>query len=137
MVEQAGRAGAFRLPRSFRSLINGCVMLRLLYTLLVALALFFSSLAMSSDSPAMAHASSVASADATGHCRGDEDRSDTAEAGVTMDCLSSCSAVQPAPTPVAQPVETARMEVTIASYPTLIGLRPEGETPPPRITPEV
>lgn len=137
MVEQAGQTGGFRLPRSFRTLIKGFMMLRLLASLSVALALFFSPLAMSSGEPAMAHATSVAMADASGHCSGDNHKSDTGKAGVMMDCLSSCSAVQPAAAAVAEPSETPRMEVAIASYPTLIGLRPEGETPPPRITPEV
>ncbi len=109
--------------------------LRLLSALLVALALFFAPLAMANDGGmAMAHTTAAEMGDSA-HCMDMEEPADTRQdSGMKMDCMSACSAL-----PAVQPIVGERLApvalATEAFTPkALIGIPPESETPPPRLS---
>lgn len=111
-------------------------MLRFLSSFFVAMALFLSPLAMAGGAGmAMPHATATVSA-AGDHCAGGEVPSDE-DSSMKVSCASSCAAYPPvAPLPAEKPA-TARAELGIAKPQLLAGIHPEGETPPPRMTPEI
>jgi hypothetical protein len=113
-------------------------MVRLLSSLFVALALFFSPLSMASGSGmAMSHPMTSAAPETEGHCAGGESSTDESKAPAKLSCASACAAFLPA-TPVASDEAPAGPAVLTLSGPKLlIGIHPKGETPPPRITPEI
>jgi hypothetical protein len=105
--------------------------------LFVAMALFLSPLAIGSGAgSAMSHA--TASATAVGdHCAGREAPSDEGSSSLDLSCASSCAAYPPfTPLPADKPA-AARAKLAIAEPQLLAGIHPEGETPPPRMTPEI
>ncbi|TFI58450.1 hypothetical protein E2493_09975 [Sphingomonas parva] len=111
-------------------------MIRLLASFLAALALFFSPLAMEiGGGAAMAH-TTMAQMDggcaSTHHSSPDDQKSD-----VQMSCAIACAAIPAAPAGLA--VQTTAPRTVNASLPAqvLSGIWPEGETPPPRIAPEI
>lgn len=133
-----GREPVFIVRSSATShLIGG--MHRLLSSLLVALALLLSPMAMASGvMENTAHAATPnAGAAAAAHCAGDEMPSPNDTKAEHLSCAAACAALPAAPPPscTAQAPSGARL---ITAYPpALIGFEPEGETPPPRMTPVI
>ena len=113
-------------------------MIRVLSSLLIALALFISPLLMANGAGmAMPHGAAAAQAQADGHCGSDETPADTKGTSGKASCASACAAV-PAASPA--PAEAApATRAVIANGPPQVfsGIHPEGELRPPRITPEI
>lgn len=111
-------------------------MVRLLSSLLIAIAMLFSPLVMTSGAGmAMPHA--AAAATTTDHCAGEESPVGDDKAPVKASCASACAAF-PAMAPVASEHPLARDEdAEDRGSQLLAGVQPEGETPPPRIPPEI
>lgn len=112
-------------------------MSRFLASLLVAFGLMFASVAMAHE-PAMAAPPSSAPAmvkiddNAGKHIPSSSHRS-----GLETSCAITCVAV-PAAEPVASDqMAPPRAELAPAGFAKLIGIQPEGETPPPRTPPEI
>jgi len=110
---------------------------RLLSTLLLALALLLSPLAMVGVGPA--HAAMPETASMAMHCaeEGSAPQHEKRAPGMDVGCATACAAVpatvqsaaeQPANDPIAPPLPGDQL---------LSGIHPEGETPPPRIRPEI
>ena len=134
------REGASFLVRSgLRSYLRGS-MTRLFSSLLIAIALLLSPLAMGNGAAmAMPDAATTAAVQtvADGHCAGEEAPVDGERAPGKASCASACTAV-PAASPV--PLEEAsevREAIGLGGPQVLSGIHPEGETPPPRITREI
>lgn len=110
--------------------------MRFLASLLVALALFFSPLAMSSDSGmAMAHATAVEMTGMKGHCSETEAPDDSDHStGQAMNCMSACSAVPPIQPTMIGRVDLPKAPSVAVNAATLAGIPPESETPPPRFS---
>ena len=113
-------------------------MLRLLVSLLIALAMIQAPAAMAHTAvgPATAHDASASTADHGRPCS-DGQTSEDGRAAVAASCTSSCAAL-----PATGPLHIARAQRLIGSpapagAQVLVGIHPEGETPPPRITPEI
>ncbi len=113
-------------------------MLRLLSSLIVALALFFSPLAMANGSGmAASHSAAAVQAEASGPCVDHDVPSGHEKSSTDMSCASACAAVPGLSAIVADEVVMSSPEVIMAGHQVLIGIHPEGETPPPRISPEI
>lgn len=111
-------------------------MLRLLCSLLVVMAMFFSPLMMTSGAGmAMPHA--AAAVTAADHCAGKDVPAEDDKAPVTANCASACAAF---PAVAAVPSEHPLVPAEAAEDPgpqLLAGVQPEGETPPPRVPSEI
>ncbi len=113
-------------------------MIRLLSSLFVALALFASPLMMANGAGmAMSHAPTETSSALAEHCRDDQAPSNQHHAPKKMSCATGCAAFLPD-----EPIEVDAAPVTLAlltvpQEQSLAGIHPEGETPPPRIAPEI
>lgn len=106
------------------------MLLRLLSSLLVALAMLIAPVAMAGGAMAKPVTAAAAPADHFGHC--DEAPEDERKAPVHMSCASSCAAmpaVQPQVPDLAAPAPAAP---PLAPGNGLNGIAPEAETPPPR-----
>lgn len=123
------------IASSRRSFYLPSSMLRVLSSLLVAMALFLSPLAMAGGAGmAMPHAAVTAAGD---HCAGTEAPSDENDPAMEVSCASSCAAYPPlSPLPAEKPA-ALRAKLAIAKPQLLAGIHPEDETPPPRMTPEI
>lgn len=115
-------------------------MIRLFSSLLVAIALLLSPMAMASGAAmAMpgAAVAAVAESVADGHCAGKEAPADEEKAPAKASCASACAAV-PAASPVfLEDAAVAREAISLRGPQVLSGIHPEGETPPPRIIREI
>lgn len=113
-------------------------MIRLLSSLFVALALFASPLMMADGaSMAMSHASADSAPQEAGHCSGDETPSDQQDAPVEMGCATACAAFLSDHHVAVDEAPVALAVLALTRDHALPGIHPEGETPPPRITPEI
>jgi len=113
-------------------------MLRLLSCLAAALALFFSPIAMSGGGGmAMAHGAPAQAAQMDGHCGGGHDAPGETRPDAKIGCASACAALEPTGAPAAADFTPAPQPLAQAAHQVLIGVHPEGETPPPRMTPEI
>ncbi|HEX8214733.1 MAG TPA: hypothetical protein VF582_04585 [Allosphingosinicella sp.] len=113
-------------------------MIRLLSSIFVALALFLSPLAMASGSGmAMSHPAPASAPEAAGHCAGSEGPADEGKAHVKLSCASACAAFLPRGPVTSDEAPAARVVVAMSRPQLLAGIHPEGETPPPRMTPEI
>ena len=125
----AGRLDSHYVPGS---------MPRLLSSLLLALALILSALAMIGGA-GPAHAAMSQTASTAAHC-GEEVPAQEHEKrapGMELSCAIVCSAV-PATEPFsAERLGHSAMRATLPGDQLLSGIHPEGETPPPRIRPEI
>jgi hypothetical protein len=113
-------------------------MMRLFSSIIVAFAMFLSPVAMASGaSMAMAHTTPAAVAGEAGHCS--EEGLPSADGEMTMDlnCASACGAMIPASSRAYSSAESERTAPVRGGPQLLIGIQPEGETPPPRVTPEI
>ena len=113
-------------------------MIRLLSSMLVALALFVSPLLMASGaSMAMPHAAEASETQMGSHCADSEAPAEGDNSRGDASCASACAAfpaIGPADLKDALPVRPA----AAAGVPqALSGIHPEGELRPPRITPEI
>ena len=111
-------------------------MLKLLSLMVAAMALFLSPIAMmSGSSMAKTHGTAASSSSVDGHCSGssqDHDEGSGMEAG----CVMGCAAVTGSDPSV--PAQSAlSVKVSPAPHQFISGIFPEGETPPPRNTPEI
>ena len=110
-------------------------MIRLFASLLVALALFFSPMAMEmGGGMAMAH-SPMAKMDG---CAGmDHSAPDNEKPDLKMNCAMACAAIPGSPADIgAHPASLKPADVALAPQ-VLTGIWPERETPPPRVAPEI
>lgn len=113
-------------------------MIRILSCLFVALALFASPLMMANGAGmAMSHATTNAAPDPAGHCSGDDTPSGQQDAPIELGCASSCAAFLPDHPVAANEAPAALAVLALTRDNSLAGIHPEGETPPPRITPEI
>lgn len=109
--------------------------LRLFSSILVALALFLSPVAMSiGGSTAQAHAATVEMSGMTAHCDGLGQPPEKSQPHMKPGCAATCAAI-PAHSPDApaqsRPLKT---RVVTAVPAPLAGITPEGTTPPPRFS---
>jgi len=113
-------------------------MIRLVACLVAAIALLLSPVSMASmGEMAMAHDVAVELDQRGGHCGNESDTPDGQETGMKSGCASACAAlgaVAPSPGSPREFPASAEMQ---APDQFMIGVPPEGETPPPRITPEI
>lgn len=111
---------------------------RLLSSLLLALAVILSPLAMIGGAgPAHAAMPQTASTAAHGGEEGAAQEHEKRAPGMELGCAIACAAV-PATGPFsAERLQHAAMPPTLTGDQLLSGIRPEGETPPPRIRPEI
>ena len=111
---------------------------RLLSSLLLALALLLSPLAMIGGAGS-AHAAMPQAASAGGHCAetapapGHEMPAPIMEVG----CAMACAAVAAAEPLTAERLPDVVVQPALLGDQLLSGIHPEGETPPPRIRPEI
>ena len=113
-------------------------MFRLLSSLLIALSLLFSPLAMASGGAmAASHSSTMLMMDAHNDWAGTETPSGTGQLDAMADCAVTCATIVAVGPAISDNMAPIKEEVLVARYATLIGIRPEGEKPPPRITPEI
>lgn len=113
-------------------------MSRLLSSLLMALALIVSPLGMIGGAGA-AHAAMPQAASAAAHCgeEGPAQQHEKRAPGMEVGCAIACAAV-PATGPFsAERLPHASMPPALPGDQLLSGIHPEGETPPPRIRPEI
>ena len=113
-------------------------MSRLLPSLLLALALMLAPLAMIGGArPAQATTSEGASTAA--HCPEEVPASEHEKnvPGMEMGCAIACAAVPVTEPSMAERVRHDPMQPALPGDPLLSGIHPEGETPPPRIHPEI
>ena len=116
----------------------GVDMIRLLSSLLVAFALFASPLMMASGAGmAKSPASTEASSAVSGHCTEDQVPSDEPHAPKKMSCATGCAAFLPDEGVEADAAPVGLAILTVPRARSLTGIHPEGETPPPRIPPEI
>lgn len=105
---------------------------RLISSLLVALALFLSPLAMANGS-APAHGSMVAAGDMAAHCaESDQQGEHKGAPDAQVHCMAVCAAVHPAPAAVAGHGPSPRAALAMPTILMLVGIAPEYDTPPPR-----
>ena len=113
-------------------------MLRLLSSLFVAMALFFSPVAMASGAAmAMPHATPGGGNVSADHCAGDEAPADDNKSGFKLSCGSACAAVTPNDAVHSGEAHGTGAVLAMSGHQILTGIHPERETPPPRITPEI
>lgn len=111
-------------------------MMRLLSSLLVAMAMLFSPLMMTSGA-GMAMPNAAAAVGAVDHCAGEDAPAEHHQSPVKASCASACAAF---PAVAALPPEQAPAleEAAEDRGPQIFtGVQPEGETPPPRIPSEI
>lgn len=110
---------------------------RLLSLLAAVLALFLAPAAMAQNAAAAHGSVSAAEAGHASHCGGTEAPQKDERPYAMMSCAAACSLV-----PAAEPELIERPHIPTAKLAfvpgrLLSGIAPEGETPPPRIDPEI
>lgn len=133
-------AAALFIAGRSRSHYVGRSMNRLLPSLLLALALLLSPLAMIGGAGA-AHAAmpQASSASRAMHCaeQGPAPQQEKRAPGMEMGCAIACAAVPAAEAFTAERLPHDAMAPALLGDQLLSGIHPEGETPPPRIHPEI
>jgi putative hemolysin len=111
---------------------------RFLSSLLLALALLLSPLAMIGAAGA-AHAATPQAAPAAGHCaeKGPTREHDKRAPGMEAGCAVACAAVPATEAFTADRLPHDPMAPALLGDQLLSGIHPEGETPPPRVHPEI
>lgn len=115
--------------------ISALIMLRLLTSLFAALGLLFMPLGMTT-SAAMAQPAAV-EASMEDHCVGTDRAPDEQRSSAEMGCASACAAIYLALPAVCEHIPTLWVKIEMVRHQMPVGIAPEGETPPPRIIPEV
>lgn len=112
-------------------------MLRAFFCLFAVMALLLSpSLTGGATGMAMAHSSTVAASGLDGHCDGSTNSEDSHHSREQAGCTAGCAAVAPTQ-PLTPGVELFPASTEATTSKILNGIFPEGEKPPPRITPEI
>ena len=111
-------------------------MIRLFAFFLVALSLLFSPIAMDmGGGMAMAHS---ATAEMDGGCVGMNHSSpDNQKSDMKMNCALACAAIPGTPSSLDEQASPLKAKTVMVAAQVLTGIWPEGETPPPRIAPEI
>lgn len=112
-------------------------MFRLLSSMLVAMALLFSPMVMTSGEAMAAPHSSATAIGMDDHCAETDAPSGDDQSKAMADCTVTCSMFVAVEPKIDDDGPLAEEDVFLTKYATLIGIRPEGEKPPPRITPEI
>lgn len=113
-------------------------MLRPFFLLLVALALLVSPMVMlGGEGVAAAHAAMPQAVEMQGHCPGDSGGPGGAAPDKDISCVSACAAVPASESGLVEPARPANGRFALAVHQVFVGVQPEGETPPPRIGPEI
>lgn len=113
-------------------------MLRFLSSFFIALTLLVSPLAMAGvGGSALANAPSMRMMIADGHCAQNQPPPDDQSSHVQINCVTACAGIPAVEPIVADVVRPIRASAAPTGHPALFGVRPEGETPPPRITSEI
>ena len=86
---------------------------------------------------AASHRSAMLMMDAHNDRAVTETPSGTGQSDAMADCAVTCATIVAAAPAISDNTAPIKEEVLVARYATLIGIRPEGEKPPPRITPEI
>ena len=110
-------------------------MFRVISSLLIAIALLFSPIAMTVAMAAPQDSVTVTAMDR--HCAETDTSSDQDQSDAVAHCAITCSALLSLQPMVGDNVRPAKAELVTHRHSPLIGIRLEGETPPPRITPEI
>jgi hypothetical protein len=108
-------------------------MLRFLASILVALALFASPVAMANGgAAAMAPGSGGQAMTMEDHCAPPHRSSDDGKANIKISCAVVCAALSPAPLAMGERLEGSPVMAVMVATRDLTGIRPDRETPPPR-----
>jgi hypothetical protein len=108
-------------------------MLRFLASILVALALFVSPVAMANGgAAAMTQGSGSHAMAMDDHCAPPCHSPDDRKADIKMSCAGACAALSPAPLAMGERLEGSRLAAAMIAPRDLTGIRPDRETPPPR-----
>lgn len=129
--------GRSRLVGADEGAYLGAMVLRCLFALIVGLGVMLSPLTMASGGMAVAHAASIDMAEADGPCAGNEMPSDGPSSPAKMECATACAAFTPGAPAVREQLLPPEPAAVMAPHQRLAGIRLEGETPPPRIIPEI
>lgn len=109
--------------------------MRLVSSLLVALALLLSPLAMIGGfGQAMAHGTPTVEMTMADHCADPSAPDDGAGAQWRMDCMSACAAVPAAAPALASGPDLLRAPAAASAPALLAGISGEGDDPPPRLS---
>ena len=112
------------------------IMMKLLSSLLIALAMLVSSVSMASGTAtAMPHQGAMEMASVAGHCAGSESPSDRKSPKAAMHCAVACAAFPAIPPLIEQRDRPTKTLYSIVGQRYLAAITLEGETPPPRMTP--
>ena len=110
--------------------------MKLLSSLLIALAMLVSSVSMASgNAAAMPQPGTMEMASVAGHCAGSESSSDRKSPEPGMYCAVACAAFLAMPPLIEQRDQPPKTLHPIAGQQQLAAITLEGETPPPRMTP--
>ncbi|MCG2841473.1 hypothetical protein L6Q21_10820 [Sandaracinobacter sp. RS1-74] len=110
--------------------------MKLLSSLLIALAMLVSSVSMACGiAAAMPHEGAMEVASAAGHCAGSESPSDRKSSESGKHCAVACAAFPAMPPFIDQPDQPTKTLHPIVGPQHLAVIALEGETPPPRMTP--
>lgn len=134
------RSGLLKLAHSLKARLNdlhSTRMMRFVSSLLVALALLFSPLAMSTGGAAAASDGTPAVMTANSPCAGPAAPSENDHSNAAFSCAMICAAVPAAETVTREPLSILQGKPAVLASQMLIGVAPEGESPPPRMTPEI
>lgn len=115
-------------------------MIRFISSLLVAIGLLLSPLAMVNGAAmAMPHRAATGMVErvADGHCAGEHAPADEEKAPAKASCASACAAVPAVPPVFLEETDQVREAIGLRGSQVLSGIHPEGETPPPRISREI
>lgn len=138
MLEPSSRQGRLALSALLRTPTSAAMMLRFLFSLIVGLGLLLSPVMMASGGGmALAHSTSVEMVEADGHCAGSEAPADEPSPQAKMSCATACAAFTPLSPAVRNQLQHEGPKAAMPPPQFLAGIHPEGETPPPRITPEI
>lgn len=125
------------IESSGRPAYLAATMFRLLSSMLVAIALLLSPMVMTSGGAMAAPHNPTMVVGMDGHCAETDVPSGNDRSKAMADCTVTCPMFASVEPMVADNGSPAKEDVFVAKYATLIGIRPEGEKPPPRITPEI
>lgn len=110
--------------------------MKLLSSLLIALAMLVSSVSMTSgNAAAMPHHGAMEMASVAGHCAGSESPSDRKSPEPSIHCATLCAAFPAMPPLIEQRDQPTKVPHPLARQQDLAAIALEGETPPPRMTP--
>lgn len=110
--------------------------MKLLSSLLIALAMLFSSVSMASGkAAAMPHQGAMEMASMAGHCAGGESSPDRKSPEPGMHCAVACAAFPAMPPFIEQRDQPIKTLHPVGGQQYFAAIMLEGETPPPRMTP--